>query len=127
MIHTYSLLQFRFGQALKTESSWGGVLLEGLKRLYITRIKGFDPTKLCVVTLLMEGTAEQVDEREKKLNSIAAQFGGVPAGAGNGERGYTLTFVIAYLRVSLSKNSHSLNRRNPKQMEDRDRKLTALR
>ncbi|KAL0893330.1 hypothetical protein ABMA27_014921 [Loxostege sticticalis] len=90
--------QFRFGQALKTESSWGGVLLEGLKRLYITRIKGFDPTKLCVVTLLMEGTAEQVDEREKKLNSIAAQFGGVPAGAGNGERGYTLTFVIAYLR-----------------------------
>ncbi|XP_026750226.2 alkyldihydroxyacetonephosphate synthase [Galleria mellonella] len=90
--------QFRFGQALKTESSWGGVFLDGLKRIYITRIKGFDPTKLCVVTLLMEGTAEDVAEREKKLNSIAAQFGGIPAGAENGERGYTLTFVIAYLR-----------------------------
>ncbi|XP_060802916.1 alkyldihydroxyacetonephosphate synthase [Amyelois transitella] len=90
--------QFRFGQALKTESSWGGVLLDGLKKLYITRIKGFDPTRLCVVTLLMEGTNEDVSERERKLNSIAAQYGGVPAGAENGERGYTLTFVIAYLR-----------------------------
>ncbi|XP_063825120.1 alkyldihydroxyacetonephosphate synthase [Ostrinia nubilalis] len=90
--------QFRFGQALKTETSWGGVILDGLKRIYITRIKGFDPTKLCVVTLLMEGTEEQVTEREKKLNSIAAQYGGVPAGAENGERGYTLTFVIAYIR-----------------------------
>ncbi|KAJ0177400.1 hypothetical protein K1T71_007409 [Dendrolimus kikuchii] len=90
--------QFRFGQALKIENSWGGVLLDGLKRLYITKIKGFDPTKLCVVTLLMEGTAQEVADREKRLNAIASQFGGVPAGAGNGETGYTLTFVIAYLR-----------------------------
>lgn len=90
--------QFRFGQALKTKNSWGGVLLDGLKRLYITKIKGFDPAKLCVVTLLIEGTSEQVADREKKLNAIAAQFGGIPAGASNGENGYTLTFVIAYLR-----------------------------
>ncbi|KAH9632095.1 hypothetical protein HF086_015299 [Spodoptera exigua] len=90
--------QFRFGQALKTENTWGGVLLDGLKRLYITKIKGFNPAKLCVVTLLMEGSAEEVSERESKLNSIAAQFGGIPAGATNGENGYTLTFVIAYLR-----------------------------
>ncbi|XP_026729119.1 alkyldihydroxyacetonephosphate synthase [Trichoplusia ni] len=90
--------QFRFGQALKTENTWGGVLLDGLKRLYITKIKGFDPAKLCVVTLLMEGSAEEVKEREKKLNAIAAKYGGIPAGATNGENGYTLTFVIAYLR-----------------------------
>lgn len=93
--------QFRFGQALKTENTWGGVLLDGLKRLYITKIKGFDPAKLCVVTLLMEGSAEEVSERESKLNNIAAQFGGIPAGATNGENGYTLTFVIAYLRVCI--------------------------
>ncbi|RVE45388.1 hypothetical protein evm_009960 [Chilo suppressalis] len=90
--------QFRFGQALKTESSWGGVLLDGLKRAYITRIKGFDPTKLCVVTLLMEGEADQVASSYAGLRQIAAQYGGIPAGAENGERGYTLTFVIAYLR-----------------------------
>ncbi|XP_053607692.1 alkyldihydroxyacetonephosphate synthase [Plodia interpunctella] len=90
--------QFRFGQALKTESSWGGVFLDGLKKLYITKIKGFDPEKLCVVTLLMEGSSEEVADIEKKLKRTATQFGGVPAGADNGRRGYTLTFVIAYLR-----------------------------
>ncbi|CAH3832121.1 unnamed protein product [Pieris brassicae] len=90
--------QFRFGHALKTETSWGGVLLDGLKKLYITKIKGFDPMKLCVVTLLMEGKLDQVTERETQLNSIAAKFGGIPGGAKNGEIGYTLTFVIAYIR-----------------------------
>ncbi|XP_063381008.1 alkyldihydroxyacetonephosphate synthase [Cydia fagiglandana] len=90
--------QFRFGLALKFESSWGGVILDGLKHLYITRIKGFDPEKLCVVTLLFEGEAEEVTEREKTINAIAAKYGGVPAGATNGERGYTFTFVIAYIR-----------------------------
>ncbi|XP_045448843.1 alkyldihydroxyacetonephosphate synthase [Melitaea cinxia] len=90
--------QFRFGHALKIEQSWGGVVLDKIKRFYITKIKGFDPLKLCVVTLLMEGTEEKVANSEKKLNSIAAQYGGVPGGAKNGEIGYTLTFVIAYLR-----------------------------
>ncbi|XP_038211714.1 alkyldihydroxyacetonephosphate synthase [Zerene cesonia] len=90
--------QFRFGHALKTEQSWGGVLLEGLKKLYITKIKGFDPLKLCVVTLLLEGAAEEVAEREAALNSIAAKWGGIPGGAKNGEIGYTFTFVIAYIR-----------------------------
>ncbi|XP_072931713.1 alkylglycerone-phosphate synthase [Epargyreus clarus] len=90
--------QFRLGHVMKTKSSWGGILLDGLKRFYITKIKGFDPEKLCVVTLLMEGSADHVAEREKMLNAIAAQFGGVPGGANNGRVGYTLTFVIAYLR-----------------------------
>ncbi|CAH2231974.1 jg4035 [Pararge aegeria aegeria] len=90
--------QFRFGHALKMEQSWGGILLDGLKRFYITKIKGFDPLKLCVVTLLMEGTAEAVADSEKKMNNIAAVYGGVPGGAKNGEIGYTLTFVIAYVR-----------------------------
>ncbi|XP_013171910.1 PREDICTED: alkyldihydroxyacetonephosphate synthase [Papilio xuthus] len=90
--------QFRFGHAVKAESSWGGVILDGLKKFYITCIKGFDPHKLCVVTLLMEGSSDQVSDREKKLNAIAALFGGIPGGAKNGEVGYTLTFVIAYIR-----------------------------
>ncbi|XP_047995199.1 alkyldihydroxyacetonephosphate synthase [Leguminivora glycinivorella] len=90
--------QFRFGHALKFESSWGGVILDGLKQFYITRIKGFDPEKLCVVTLLFEGEADEVTEREKRINAIATKYGGVPAGATNGERGYTFTFVIAYIR-----------------------------
>ncbi|CAG9584880.1 unnamed protein product [Danaus chrysippus] len=90
--------QFRLGHALKEQQSWGGVVLDGLKKFYITRIKGFDPLKLCVVTLLIEGSTEHVARKEKKLNAIAAEYGGVPGGARNGEIGYTLTFVIAYIR-----------------------------
>lgn len=37
--------------------------------------------------------------QEKKIYKIAATVGGLAAGETNGERGYTLTFVIAYIRV----------------------------
>ena len=40
--------------------------------------------------------------QENRLHSIALASGGVPAGAANGERGYMLTFVIAYIRVSIN-------------------------
>jgi hypothetical protein len=33
------------------------------------------------------------------IAKIAVSFGGVTAGERNGERGYMLTFVIAYIRV----------------------------
>jgi alkyldihydroxyacetonephosphate synthase len=46
------------------------------------------------------GNAEDVEVQEKKINDIAVRFGGIPAGETNGERGYMLTFVIAYVRVS---------------------------
>ncbi|XP_014211705.1 alkyldihydroxyacetonephosphate synthase-like [Copidosoma floridanum] len=72
--------QFKFGQALRAESSWGNLVLQGLKHSFITRIKGFNLDSLCVATLLFEGYSSK-DIRET-----------------NGERGYTLTFVIAYIR-----------------------------
>ena len=91
--------QFKFGQALRAEPSWGGLILQGLKHAYITRIKGFDWDTLCVATLLFEGhSASEVAAHEKKIYDIAKSFGGVPSGETNGERGYTLTFVIAYIR-----------------------------
>lgn len=34
------------------------------------------------------------------MNEISSRHGGIPAGEANGERGYMLTFVIAYIRVS---------------------------
>lgn len=36
--------------------------------------------------------------KKKKIYDIAKTYGGIPAGETNGERGYTLTFVIAYIR-----------------------------
>ena len=32
--------------------------MEGLKKLYITKLKGFDPMQMSVATLLFEGTKE---------------------------------------------------------------------
>ncbi|CAG5125360.1 unnamed protein product, partial [Candidula unifasciata] len=91
--------QFQFGHALKVESkSLVTSFMDGLKKFYITKLKGFDPSKLAVATLLFEGTKEEVAAQEKRVYEIASKFRGIPGGADNGERGYMLTFVIAYLR-----------------------------
>lgn len=91
--------QFLFGQALKTEtSSYLQSFIDGLKKFYITKLKGFDQTQICAATLVFEGNKEDVASHEIKLYSIAKQFSGLPAGEENGEKGYMLTFAIAYLR-----------------------------
>lgn len=91
--------QFSFGQALKTdEGSLFQGLVDRLKKVYITKIKGFDPTQMCAATLLFEGNKEDVLVHENKIYSIAKQYGGLPAGEENGRKGYMLTFAIAYLR-----------------------------
>lgn len=91
--------QFKFGQALRPETSWVGVFLQSLKHAYITRIKGFCWDNLCVATLLFEGYSnKEVMAQETRIYEIAKSRGGVPSGESNGERGYTLTFVIAYIR-----------------------------
>lgn len=91
--------QFQFGHALKPEvGSFLASFVEGLKKLYITKIKGFDLLKIAVATLLFEGTKEEVSAREKRVYEIASKFGGIPGGEENGQRGYMLTYVIAYLR-----------------------------
>jgi alkyldihydroxyacetonephosphate synthase len=90
--------QFKFGMILKPETSYLGLLVDSLKRFYVTKIKGFDVDSMCVMTLLFEGDEEDVKAHEKKMYSIGLQFGGMPAGQTNGERGYMLTFVIAYIR-----------------------------
>ncbi|XP_055727497.1 alkyldihydroxyacetonephosphate synthase, peroxisomal-like isoform X7 [Salvelinus fontinalis] len=91
--------QFHFGHALKPQvSSIFTHFVEGLKKFYITKLKGFDPQQLVVATLLFEGDRERVLQHEKQVYNIAATFGGLAAGEDNGQRGYILTFVIAYLR-----------------------------
>ncbi|XP_014380486.1 alkyldihydroxyacetonephosphate synthase, peroxisomal [Alligator sinensis] len=91
--------QFQFGHALKPQvASIFTSFLDGLKKFYITKFKGFDPNVLCVATLLFEGDRERVLQHEKQVYDIAAKFGGLAAGEDNGQRGYMLTFVIAYLR-----------------------------
>lgn len=91
--------QFKFGQALKPKATFFGSIIDGMKKAYITKLKGFDLDKMCVTTLLFEGDEKDVKRQQKLINEIAEKYGGIPAGAINGERGYVLTFVIAYIRV----------------------------
>lgn len=90
--------QFQFGQTLRSVPGYFGLFLEGLKKMYITKIKGFDVNQMCVTTLVFEGDAKDVESQEKRIYDIAEKYGGIPAGETNGERGYMLTFVIAYIR-----------------------------
>lgn len=91
--------QFILGQTLKPRSYYFGLVLDGLKKIYITKIKGYDVNKMCVATLLFEGDKKDIEQNEKKIYKIASKFWGIPAGEKNGERGYMLTFIIAYIRV----------------------------
>lgn len=92
--------QFQFGQALKPAASLAHRFMDRLKKTLLTKLKGIDLKKMCVTTLVYEGEAVDVQHQEKLVNEIASRYGGIPAGAENGERGYVLTFVIAYIRVS---------------------------
>jgi alkyldihydroxyacetonephosphate synthase len=92
--------QFQFGQALKPKSN-GGVaarLKSKFEKALVTQIKGFDPLQLAVATIVFEGSADEVAYQENTLYRIAKEHGGLKAGAKNGERGYQLTFGIAYIR-----------------------------
>jgi len=91
--------QFQFGHSLKPEvNSVFASFMDGLKKLYITKIKGFDLNSISVATLLFEGTKENVAAQEKKVYEVASKYGGIAGGEENGMNGYMLTFVIAYLR-----------------------------
>ncbi|XP_054284492.1 alkyldihydroxyacetonephosphate synthase-like [Macrosteles quadrilineatus] len=90
--------QFQFGQSLRPVSGYWAAILETVKKTLLTKVKGFDLEQVCVATLLFEGEPEDVAVQEKKIYNIASQVGGMAAGETNGERGYTLTFVIAYIR-----------------------------
>ena len=64
----------------------------------MTRLRGFDPDSMVACTLVFEGNATDVRAQEKSVYRIASRHGGMKAGGENGERGYQLTFGIAYIR-----------------------------
>lgn len=60
------------------------------------------------MTLLFEGEEDEVKLNQKKIFEVAKMFGGISAGGSNGERGYMLTFIIAYIRVSYFPDAFTL-------------------
>lgn len=91
-------LQFQFSQALKPKSVGWKIYKRAAERFYVTRLKGYDPTRMVACTLLFEGTKAEVARQESRLYPLARRHGGMAAGSENGLRGYQLTFSIAYIR-----------------------------
>jgi alkyldihydroxyacetonephosphate synthase len=72
--------------------------LEGVKMFYLKSIKGFDWNTLVGCTLVFEGTREQVEHQKNTVFTLAKKHNGLVAGSENGQKGYFLTFAIAYVR-----------------------------
>ena len=94
--------QFRFGQALKPKAIGSKAYIDKLKKFYVLKLRGFDPQQMVAATIVMEGAAEEVTYQEKNIYALAKKFQGLATGATNGQRGYMLTYAIAYLRDFLS-------------------------
>jgi alkyldihydroxyacetonephosphate synthase len=91
--------QFKFAMALKPDEASGFKgFVDSAKKIYVTKIKGYDPEQMCVCTLVFEGSKEQVFLQKKQIFNLANKYQGLRAGPENGKRGYFLTFTIAYIR-----------------------------
>ena len=91
-------LQFQFSQALRPARRGAARLRSRLERAYVTGWRGMDPEQMVACTLVFEGSAAAVRIQERAVYALGRDYGGLPAGSQNGERGYQLTFGIAYLR-----------------------------
>jgi alkyldihydroxyacetonephosphate synthase len=91
-------IQFRFGLALKGRSAGLKKLLDRLKKLYVIKLRHFDPEQMVAATIVMEGSREEVKQQEAHLYRLAKKYQGLPGGSDNGQRGYMLTYAIAYIR-----------------------------
>jgi alkyldihydroxyacetonephosphate synthase len=91
-------LQFQLSQMLKPRKDGLAKWMSTAEKLFVTRIKGFDVERMAACTLVFEGSRAEVAAQQKATYALAKRWGGLAGGAANGERGYQLTFGIAYLR-----------------------------
>jgi alkyldihydroxyacetonephosphate synthase len=95
-------LQFRFGQALRGRHLGLKRIVSRLQRYLVTRVLAFDPSRMVVATVVLEGTAAEISHQQRLLKAAARATGGFGAGASNGRQGYMLTYAIAYIRDFLA-------------------------
>ena len=96
-------IQFRFGQALKPRPEGLKKYKSNIEKFIVTKVKKFDSDKMCAVTIVMEGTANEVNYQEKNIAKLAKKHRGLIGGSDNGKRGYMLTYAIAYVRDFVAK------------------------
>ena len=97
-------LQFQLSQMLKPKATGFKAAIRRAEKLFVTRVKGFDPSQMVACTLVFEGTRQQVAAEEAEVRRLARRHGGMRAGAENGKKGYQLTFGIAYFRDFIMKH-----------------------
>jgi len=90
--------QFQLSQMLKPRRRGLAKLKSDAEKLFVTRVKGFDVEQMTACTLVFEGRGDEVRDEERHTYRLARRHGGMAGGAENGQRGYQLTFGIAYLR-----------------------------
>lgn len=97
-------LQFQLSQMLKPKATGLKAAIRRAERVFVTKVKGFDPSQMVACTLVYEGSREQVEAEENGVHRLARRHGGMRAGAENGKKGYQLTFGIAYFRDFIMKH-----------------------
>jgi alkyldihydroxyacetonephosphate synthase len=97
-------LQFQLGQTLKPKAEALQAFKRRAEKLFVTKLRGFDPAHMVACTLVYEGDRGEVERQEAAVRRIARRYGGMRAGAENGRRGYQLTFSIAYIRDFVMKH-----------------------
>lgn len=91
--------QFQLGMSLKTETKQKRqIIMDKLKKYYLLNIKQFKADELVLCTILFEGSKREIANQLSICSSLAKESKGIKTGPQNGERGYFLTFAIAYLR-----------------------------
>ena len=95
-------IQFRFGQALKPRPEGLKKIKSQLEKFVVVNFKKFDPDKMCALTIVMEGSKDEVSYQQKNIKKLAKINKGMIGGPGNGKRGYMLTYAIAYVRDFVS-------------------------
>jgi alkyldihydroxyacetonephosphate synthase len=90
---------FRLGMALRPDakSVWTSVAQWCGKEL-LQWSRRFEEMSMVCVTLVFEGSVEEVQRQKQAVQRIRSRYGGVALGSARGKAGYELTFRIAYLR-----------------------------
>jgi alkyldihydroxyacetonephosphate synthase len=91
-------LQFQLSQMLKPRATGWKALESRIQKLVVTRVKGFDVERMTALTIVYEGSQSEVEAQQKHVGALARRHGGLAGGSSNGQRGYQLTFGIAYIR-----------------------------
>jgi alkyldihydroxyacetonephosphate synthase len=89
--------QFRWGQSIKPQTTGWSAWISRLQQLYLLRVLKFSPHKLVAATIVMEGSKQEVTYQEKSIKALAKQYDGISGGSTSGQRGYLLTYAIAYI------------------------------